>query len=383
MCGLSAGIFWATEGGVAIAYPEPERRGRSISIWLILNQFGSIIGGSINLALNVKTDGAGGVGVNTYAVFVSLQCLGPFVAYLLSSPDKVQRRDGQPVKISSNNSFLDEVKATLKVWARPHTLILTLVFIQCSWGGAVTGTYVSTSFRSSHVPHNPAHHTDYPHSAPCAQLTNYFSVRARSLSSLVITLICWLIFYPFGRFLDWQRYSIRARATTSAAVLFVWLAVGWIWWFTNLVQFSRQEPAPVFDWTTPGWGNAWFSYVMYSLPQQLLYNWLFWVVSFLSAPGEGEDHVRYVGIMRSAESLSQCLSFAVSATAVPQIRASAVNLALFAVSIPAVTHTVWYISKRDKAGILAQTVHGEQASPKTLVGSESPDQRSLKDEKSE
>ena len=143
VCGLSAGVFWATEGGVAIAYPEPERRGRSISIWLILNQLGSVVGGSINLALNVRTDGAGGVGVRTYVVFVALQCLGPVVALLLSSPEKVQRRDGRPVRISSGLGFWAEARATLRVWARPHTLILTIVFIQCQWGGAVTGTYVS------------------------------------------------------------------------------------------------------------------------------------------------------------------------------------------------------------------------------------------------
>ena len=137
----------------------------------------------------------------------------------------------------------------------------------------------------------------------------------------------------------------------------------------------------MFDWTTPGWANAWFSYLMYSLPSQLLYNWLFWIVSFLSAPDEGEDHVRYVAIMRSAESVAQCLSFAVSATAVPQVRSAGVNLALYAVSIPAVAHTVWYVAKRDMAGLLAQTAYEEQVGAKGVVEGESPDNGSLKEEK--
>lgn len=191
----------------------------------------------------------------------------------------------------------------------------------------------------------------------------------------MITLICWVIFYPFGRFLDWQRFSVRTRATVSVVFVFAWLGAGWIWWFTNLVKFSRQSPPPVFDWTTPGWANAWFSFVMYSLPSQLLYNWLFWIVSFLSAPGEGEDHVRYVGIMRSAESVAQCLSFAISATAVPQIRSAGVNLALYAVSIPAVAYTVWYVAQREKAGLFQQAADGKHAE-----GVESPEQGSLKGE---
>ncbi len=359
LCGLSAGIFWSTEGAIAIGYSEPERRGRNISIWLSLSQLGIVIGGAINLATNVNTDVAGGVGINTYAVFVALQCLGPLVALLLSPPGKVQRRDHQPVRIASSLSVVQEVKATLKVWARPHTLVLSIVFVQCQWGAAVTSTFVA----------------------------DFFTVRARALNSLAVALMCWLIFYPFGRYLDAGRYSIRFRAVSSAVFIFTWLAAGWIWYFVNLVRFAGQDPAPVYDWTTPGWANAWFSYVMYSLPQQLLYNWLFWIVSYLSSPDEPEDHVRYVGILRSAECVASTLSFAVSATSVPIVRAAAINLALFAVSVPAVAHTLLYIAKRDKAGLLVQTKHGEQASSKQAslktCGAESPDSASLKEEKAE
>ena len=353
---MSAGIFWSTEGAVAIAYPEPERRGRSISIWLSLSQLGIVIGGAINLATNINTSVAGGVGVKTYTVFVALQCLGPLVALLLSNPDQVHRRDSQPVRIASSLSVLDEIKATLKVWARPHTLILSIVFVQCQWGAAVTSTFVA----------------------------DFFTVRARALNSLAVAVLCWVCFYPFGRYLDAKRFSVRFRATSSAAFIFTWLAAGWIWYFVNLVHFSRQSPGPVFDWNDTGWGNAWFSYVMYSLPQQLLYNWLFWAVSFLASPDDPEDHVRYVGILRSAECVASTLSFAVSATSVPIVRAAAINLALFAASVPAVAHTLWCISKRDRAGLLVRTNHGEQEHARAKVArTGSPDSGSFNDEKTE
>lgn len=157
---------------------------------------------------------SGGVGINTYAVFVALQCLGPLVALLLSPPEKVQRRDGQPVRIASGLSVANEIKATLEVWVRPQTLILSIVFIQCQWGAAVTSTFVA----------------------------DFFTVRARALNSLAVAILCWVLFYPFGRFLDAKRFSIRFRATSSATFIFTWLAAGWIWYFVNLVHFTRQTP---------------------------------------------------------------------------------------------------------------------------------------------
>lgn len=47
------------EGAIALAYPEDDRRAHRLSLWLILIQLGSITGGSINLALNVKKETSG------------------------------------------------------------------------------------------------------------------------------------------------------------------------------------------------------------------------------------------------------------------------------------------------------------------------------------
>jgi len=35
LCGLSAGVFWATEAAVALSYPEPERQGKFLGFWLV------------------------------------------------------------------------------------------------------------------------------------------------------------------------------------------------------------------------------------------------------------------------------------------------------------------------------------------------------------
>ena len=51
-CGVSAGLFWASEGAVALGYPEPSKRGRYMNIWLIFRTGGPLVGGAIVLALN-------------------------------------------------------------------------------------------------------------------------------------------------------------------------------------------------------------------------------------------------------------------------------------------------------------------------------------------
>jgi len=51
-CGVSAGLFWASEGAVALGYPPPAKRGQYMNIWLVFRTGGPILGGAILLALN-------------------------------------------------------------------------------------------------------------------------------------------------------------------------------------------------------------------------------------------------------------------------------------------------------------------------------------------
>lgn len=58
-CGISAGLFWASEGAIALGYPEPSKRGRYMNIWLWFRTGGPLVGGAIVLALNSSPDKAG------------------------------------------------------------------------------------------------------------------------------------------------------------------------------------------------------------------------------------------------------------------------------------------------------------------------------------
>ncbi|KAF3033776.1 hypothetical protein E8E11_001346 [Didymella keratinophila] len=72
LCGISAGIFWASEASIAIAYPEPKNRGRMIAYWITWTCVGRILGGAINLGLNHEQYTAGKVGEAVYYTYIAL-----------------------------------------------------------------------------------------------------------------------------------------------------------------------------------------------------------------------------------------------------------------------------------------------------------------------
>lgn len=132
-CGISAGLFWASEGAVALRYPEPGKRGvsrhpspsiiiltvrqRYMNIWLWFRTGGPLLGGAIVLGLNNDANAVkkGKVGYETYLVFIALQCLAAPIALFLTPPEKVQRADGSRVIVRAEKSFKAEFVALFQV----------------------------------------------------------------------------------------------------------------------------------------------------------------------------------------------------------------------------------------------------------------------------
>lgn len=171
LCGISAGIFWASKAAIAIAYPEPRNRGRMIAYWITRTCVGRILGGAINLGLNTDRNTAGQVSYTGYLIFITLQALGPFVALLLNRPSKVQRSDENPVELSiyDNPCAWQEIRSTTRAFLNKRFLPLIIWIGQGVYSEGVYYTYIAL----------------------------WFSVRARSLGSFLsgvvaITLpICW------------------------------------------------------------------------------------------------------------------------------------------------------------------------------------------------
>ena len=146
LCGITAGIFWSSEAAIAIGYPEPYNQGRFLGFWLSFRLGGQILGGAINLGLNVNNSEAGAVNPKVYLVFIALQCLGPVAGLLLNKPEQVQRTDGLKVKLNIADSPWKEIKATTRVLISKRFLLIIPLIAQAVYTEAVMFTFSSRKY---------------------------------------------------------------------------------------------------------------------------------------------------------------------------------------------------------------------------------------------
>ena len=131
------------EAAIAIAYPEPWNRGKALGYWLTYRLGGQILGGAINLGLNVNDSQAGKVSYTVYEVFIALQATGAFVALLLNRPQDVERRDGKKVNLSIIENPWSEIKATTTLFFSTKFLLIVFFIGQAVFSEAVYFTYLS------------------------------------------------------------------------------------------------------------------------------------------------------------------------------------------------------------------------------------------------
>ncbi|ODM15444.1 hypothetical protein SI65_09047 [Aspergillus cristatus] len=277
-CGLSAGLFWASEGAVALGYPEPAKRGRYMNIWLWFRTGGPILGGAIVLGKNnsANAKSKGKIDPKTYLIFVALQCLSVPLAVFLSPPEKVQRNDGSKVKIVIQNSWRAEMRELFKLSMRKEVLLLLPVF----W--AAYFNQYSSNFE-----------------------TYYFGVRARALIGFVVNFANLFSSGIISRFLDYRGISTKNRIIYSYFYVIIVHIIAWVYGWVVQEQFTASSP--VYDWSDKGFVKGLFVILLWQFSQQALQNWLYYLVSTMT--DNISELSRLSGILRGQESFSQAVSF--------------------------------------------------------------------------
>ena len=184
LCGISAGVFWAAEAAIALAYPEPHNRGKVLGYWLTYRLGGQILGGAINLGLNADANEAGKVSYKVYLIFIALQALGPFVALLLNKPEQVERTDGRKVDLTILDDPILELRKMLASLLDKRFLLLVLFIAQAVYAEAVYFTYLSL----------------------------WFSVRSRALGSFLSGIVAVIAGNMLGVWLDRTKISVKLRS---------------------------------------------------------------------------------------------------------------------------------------------------------------------------
>ncbi|KAF1812393.1 DUF895 domain membrane protein [Eremomyces bilateralis CBS 781.70] len=311
-CGISAGFFWSVEGAIATGYPESHKRGRYIATWFSFRNFGNIIGGSIALSVNHKTNKLGKVGYETYQAFIAIQCLGFFAGLLLSNPDKVQRDDGTRINAPRDINWLTELKANWKLATGKHMLLLTPLFWYFGWIQAYPGTYLAT----------------------------YFTVRSRALASFLSAVVGTFATWLSGTIVDlpWAR-SRKTRAISAYILIALLNSATWIW--AVIIQNEFRHTRPQLDWAVQStFGRGFGVYMFERLSLGMVENYIYWCISNLSdSPG---DQIRYSSLLRGIETAGVAVGFGVQAVPTALIATASINLGFWFFALP----FGWYATLR-------------------------------------
>lgn len=322
LCGISASAFWTGEATVAILYPEEHKRGLFIGIWQGLNKLGGLIAGAISVALNIKDNKSGKVSLNTYKVLLAIQCLGLPISFLLSPPEKIIRSDG--TKLRSNvikRPLKDELKVFLRVLKRKEIVFLAPLFLAVVWFNTWQSNYI----------------------------THHFSVRARSLNSLLTALITGATDIVIGSLLDVKFVKRHLRVKGSWIVALTLMTGFFIYSLIMQKQFDLH-PEENIDWS----GNSRFarSYIpfqLFKIGTELIFNWVYWVIG---AYDFESDEVPYCSaIIRSLESLGQCFAFVVGSVNDSDMTNLAVSVGVFYAAVVPASYIIFNIKKDDSQEI--------------------------------
>lgn len=311
-CGLGAGIFWMAEAAIAMSYPEPWHQGKFLGLWLSFRVAGQILGGAVNLGLNIDRNEAGSVSYSVFQVFIALQAVAPFAGLLLTAPEKVQRKDGVTVScgIPRGESSLKELASLGKLFVSKSFLLLIPLISQAVFAEAVFYTFQGL----------------------------WFSVRARALGSFLAGIVAIAGGNILGLFLDNKKLAARLRSRWAFIIIVTLQGAWWIWGTIIVTEFRRTRPT--YDWVDPGFGKGFAWFLVMVLGFQLNYMYLYFVMANL-AESEAEI-IRYAGLLRGTESASQALAYGLTSVSVMgEVGGVYMNFAMWAVAlIPA-----WFVIK--------------------------------------
>ena len=211
-----------------------------LSYWLMYRVLGQSVGGAVNLGLNARNDKAGSLSTDTYLVFVVLQCLGPFVALLLSLPHQVQRSDGTPVLLNLQPSVKRELLAMVQILKTKKVLLLLPLIWQGTFSEALVGTYAAA----------------------------HFTVRSRALGSLLSAIVAAMACYILGYLLDNQRWSINRRGKGAFLAIYAMQLAWWAWAIYTMNKYHKEQPT--LDFGQSEWSRGFAVYIFLQIGFNLM-----------------------------------------------------------------------------------------------------------------
>ncbi|KAI1473808.1 hypothetical protein K445DRAFT_317147 [Daldinia sp. EC12] len=264
LLGLCAGVLWTAQGTIMMSYPPEESKGRYISwFWIIFN-FGAVIGSLIPLGQNVSNN-TGTVTDGTYVGFIVLMFVGACLSTVLVNGDKVIRDDGSKVILMKNPTWQSEFVGLWEcISLSPWVVALFPMF------------FASNIF--------------YTYQQNILNLA-YFNTRARSLNNLLYWLaqIFGAVIVGYALDISAIRRSMRAKLSFVSlfALTFIIWGGGYAWQKDRL---NRADAGKVpdeqrIDWRDRDFLAPMFLYMFYGVYDSVWQTCIYWYMGALSNSG--------------------------------------------------------------------------------------------------
>ncbi|TRM59342.1 major facilitator superfamily domain-containing protein [Schizophyllum amplum] len=300
--GITDGLMYAVEGPIITSYPEATSRGKMLGLWVFMRSAAPVIGGAIIFGLNSSEDSSGAVSLVTYLVIIGIMCAGPFFALLISSPEKVQRRDGKPIHFRKTG-WMQTFKEWYQVVSSPNILLLCPLFFT-SW---FYGSYIGTL------------------------QTQFYNVRSRSLCAFTINFADIIGGFAIGWFLDRQQLSIKQRARWAFGGLMAFNLALWVW--TAIVTKQLIDHQPVIDWTDSAWfGKTYPLFFFFDMATMATQTTLYWILSQMS-----DDFIvlsYMTGTLRGIECAGQAVAYGIKSSDTTDWLSIGLNIGLIVFALP-------------------------------------------------
>ncbi|KAJ3723946.1 MFS general substrate transporter [Lentinula raphanica] len=285
--GVCAGLLWAAQGSLMLAYPTEPQKGTYIAIFWAIFNLGGVVGAAVSLGTNFHNT-AGNVSNSTYIGFIVLTAIGICIpSLLMADPSKVVRSDGVRVTVPLHPSWKTQLWGLwLTLKTDPMIILLFPMFFVSNW-------FYTWQFND----YNGA----------------LFDIRTRGLNNLLY----WTsqIFGSIGiSFMLDSKLPRRTRAFGGWTILMVMIFITHIWAYFYQIQYVRPGPSDIDLHDKRYIGRA-FLYVFFGLLDSMWQTTAYWLMGAIS--NDAGKLAIMVGFYKSMQSAGAAGVFRADAVKTP------------------------------------------------------------------
>jgi len=252
--GLTAATLWAATSTCNISYPTEAKKGTYMFIFWAIFNLGGVIGSLIPLAQNMNNS-SGDVTDGSYVAFLILTILGAFIALFMLPTKNVRRTDGTKVIYQKNPNIVSELTELVKLlFKEPWIVLLFPMFFASNF----FYTYEQSDFAIA------------------------FTVRTRSLNSLLFWLMQMVGSYVIGFLLDLKRFSRRSRGIMGWITLFILTQIIWGIGMLWVKGRSRGQTISLIDFKEGRYIGPMFLYMFFGFFDAVWQCYSYWVMGALT-----------------------------------------------------------------------------------------------------